>query len=204
MRPSPVNYAALATEQRHPKSENLDRLSPLAIVRLMNREDARVLKAVARAQSSIAEAIKLIVRQMKAGGRLHFIGAGTSGRLGVLEAAECPPTFNTPPEMIQAIMAGGLGAVFRSKEGAEDSEKEAIAAVKQKVRPGDVVVGIAASGVTPFVRTALKFSRQRNARTILLTCNPRVREMVDIKIALSTGPEILTGSTRLKAGTACK
>ena len=165
---------------------------------------ARYSEAVRRAESPIARAIRLIARYMKAGGRLHFIGAGTSGRLGVMEAAECPPTFNTPPAMIQAIMAGGPGAVFRSKEGAEDSEKNAAAAIKRKVRSGDVVVGIAASGVTPFVRTALIRSRRRGAKTILITCNPLAREPVDIKIALATGPEVLTGSTRLKAGTACK
>jgi len=201
---SRVNYAVLTTEQSHPKSGDLDLLSPRAFVRLMNREDARVLKAVSRAERPLARAIVLIARQLKTGGRLFFIGAGTSGRLGILEAAECPPTFNTPPELIQAVMAGGPSAVFRSKEGAEDSEREAAAAVRRKVRRGDVVVGIAASGVTPFVRAALKHGRARGAKTLLITCNPGVRQAVDIKIALATGPEILTGSTRLKAGTACK
>lgn len=201
---SQVNYAALATEQSHPKSGNLDQLSPRALVRLMNREDRQALKAVARAQGPIAQAILLIAAHMKTGGRLFFVGAGTSGRLGVVEAAECPPTFNTPPGLIQAIMAGGPSAVFRSKEGAEDSEMDAAAAVRRKVRRGDIVVGIAASGVTPFVRTALRVSRMRGARTILVTCNPSVRERVDVKIPLATGAEVLTGSTRLKAGTTCK
>jgi N-acetylmuramic acid 6-phosphate etherase len=201
---SPVNYATLATEQRNPKSTQLDFLSVRAFVRLMNREDARVLQAVSKAQGSISQAILLIAKHMKSGGRLFFVGAGTSGRLGVLEAAECPPTFNTSPTLIQAIMAGGAAAVFRSKEGSEDSQTAAATLVRRKIRRNDVVVGVAASGVTPFVKTALKRSRAQKAKTILVTCNPLARETVDVRIVLPTGPEVLTGSTRLKAGTACK
>jgi len=202
----PLNYAALSTEQSHPRSKNLDRLTPLQIVRLMTRADRQVLRSIAQAQARIAWAIRLIVSQLRKGGRLFFMGAGTSGRLGVIEAAECPPTFNTSPSLVQAVMAGGPTAVFRSKEGAEDSEKEAVAACRRVgVRSNDVVVGIAASGVTPFVGAALRYARGRKARTVLLTCNPNSPARVaHVTIALRTGPEILTGSTRLKAGTACK
>ena len=171
----------------------------------MAREDRQVLKAVAQARPAIVRAVKIIAEAFRKEGRLFFIGAGTSGRLGVLEAAECPPTFNTPPSWIQAVMAGGRSSVFRSKEGAEDSEKEGSAQVRKRVRKGDVVVGIAASGVTPFVRAALSASRRLKARTVLVTCNPHPpAQAADIVIALPTGPEILSGSTRLKAGSACK
>ncbi len=201
-----VNYAALSTEQTHPRSKNLDRLSPSQIVRLMNREDRQVLQAIAQARKRVVRAIRLIVQALRKDGRLFFIGAGTSGRLGVIEAAECPPTFSTPPGLVQAIMAGGKSAVFRSKEGSEDSEKEAVSAVRRAgVGRNDVVVGIAASGVTPFVRSALRAARGRRAHTVLLTCNPGPpANLAHVVIALRTGPEILAGSTRLKAGTACK
>jgi len=150
-----VRYARLATEQRNPRSRDLDRLSPRAIARLMNREDAQAVRAVGRAGRAIARAVELIVRALRARGRLIFVGAGTSGRLGVLEAAECPPTFGTPPSLVQAIMAGGRGAVFRSREGAEDDARAARRAVRARARRGDVVVGVSASGVTPFVGAAL-------------------------------------------------
>lgn len=211
---NPVDYAKLATESRNPRSRSLDLLSTLEIVELMNREDQQVLRAVAQAQKNIARAVRIIVKSLQNKGRLFFAGAGTSGRLGVIEAAECPPTFNTPPGMIQAIMAGGRSAVFKSKEGSEDSETAAKAAVRRAVRKGDVVAGVAASGVTPFVHAALRAARRRCARTILITCNPlpaaatggtsSLFAEADILIILRTGPEILTGSTRLKAGTACK
>lgn len=200
-----VNYATLSTEQPHPRSQSLDRLTPSQIVRLMNREDAQVLRAIAAAQPSIAKAISLITGVLRDGGRLFFVGAGTSGRLGVIEAAECPPTFNTPPSLIQAIMAGGKSAVFQSKEGSEDSESDAVSAVRKRVGKKDVLVGVAASGVTPFVGAALQTARQRGAKTILLTCNPKTPPgRAHLLIALRTGSEILSGSTRLKAGTACK
>ncbi len=201
-----MNYASLSTEKVNPRSLHLDRLSPEQIVRLMNQEDHEVLRALFRARSSIAKAIKLITGSLRGGGRLFFVGAGTSGRLGVIEAAECPPTFNTPPSMVQAIMAGGRSAVFQSQEGAEDSEKDAISAVRRAgIRKGDVVVGVAASGVTPFVGSALKSTRRRLAGTVLVTCNPKSpKNLASILVAMNTGPEILSGSTRLKAGTACK
>jgi len=200
-----VDYGLLPTEQIHPRSRNLDRLSSLQIVRLMNAEDRHVLKAIARAAPRIASAVRRVAGALQRRGRLIFVGAGTSGRLGVIEAAECPPTFNSPPAMVQAIMAGGRPAVFRSKEGVEDSEAQAVAACRRMgVGKGDVMVGIAASGVTPFVRSALRYARGRKARTVLLTCHPKPPKAAEIIIALRTGPEILAGSTRLKAGTACK
>jgi N-acetylmuramic acid 6-phosphate etherase len=201
-----LNYGRLPTEQFNPRSKQLDRLSPLQIVRLMNHEDRQVLTAIDRAQASIARAVQLITEALASDGRLFFVGAGTSGRLGVIEAAECPPTFGTPPSLIQAVMAGGRQAVFRSKEGSEDSEKEAVFAIRRlRVGRKDVVVGIAASGVTPFVRSALIAARRQKAGTVLLTCNPHSpKNLADVVIALQTGPEVLAGSTRLKAGTACK
>ena len=170
----------------------------------MNREDARVVRVVGRELPRIARAIRLVAQTLRHGGRLIFVGAGTSGRLGVLEAAECPPTFHTAPSTVQALIAGGRGAVFRSREGAEDRRVEAREAVRATVRRGDVVVGISASGVTPFVEEALKTARRRHARTMLITCADRTTMPVDVRIALSVGPELLTGSTRLKAGTATK
>ncbi|MBI4609043.1 MAG: N-acetylmuramic acid 6-phosphate etherase [Candidatus Rokubacteria bacterium] len=201
-----IAYERLPTEQDNPRSRNLDRLSPLAIVSLMNREDRFVLAAVRRAGRPIARAVELITECLRHGGRLVFVGAGTSGRLGVLEAAECPPTFGTPPALVQAIMAGGRPSVFRSREGAEDREGEARRAIRRCVRAGDVVVGVSASGVTPFVRAALREARRRRARTVLVATNPLspVGRHADLVIGPRVGPEILAGSTRLKAGSATK
>ena len=205
-RGSGIRYDRLPTEQPNAASRELDRLSALQIATLMNREDRRALVAVGRAAPSIASAVDLIVRSLAAGGRLIFVGAGTSGRLGVLEAAECPPTFNTPPGLVQAVMAGGRSSVFSSREGAEDDAGAAGRAMRARARAGDVVVGVSASGVTPFVRAALRTARARRARTVLVTCTgtppPGVR--ADVVIAVASGPEVLTGSTRLKAGTATK
>src|SRR5437879_3756813 len=172
----------------------------------MNREDRRAVLAVARVRRQIAAAVDAIVAALGGGGRLFFVGAGTSGRLGVLEAAECPPTFGTPPRLVQAIMAGGRPAVFRSREGAEDDARAAARAVGARVRHGDVVVGVSASGVTPFVRAALAAARRRGARTVLVACNPTTTRAApaDVIIAPAPGPEVLAGSTRLKAGTATK
>jgi len=204
--PSRIRYARLATERANPRSRALDLLRPRQIAALMNREDRRAVAAVARARSDIATAVRMIVAALQRGGRLIFVGAGTSGRLGVIEAAECPPTFGTPPRLVQAIMAGGRGAVFRSREGAEDDEIAARRAVRARVRHGDVVVGISASGVTPFVRAALAAARQRGARTVLITCNATGlgTTFANVRIVPVTGPEVLAGSTRLKAGTAAK
>jgi N-acetylmuramic acid 6-phosphate etherase len=204
--PRAIRYERLPTERANRASASLDRLSPRAIAALMNREDARAVRAVGRQARAIAAAVEVIVAALRAGGRLIFVGAGTSGRLGVLEAAECPPTFGTPPRLVQAVMAGGRASVFRSREGAEDDGRAAARAMRARVRRGDVVVGISASGVTPFVRAALAAARRAGARTILVACNPdRARlPRADVLIAPAPGPEVLAGSTRLKAGTATK
>ena len=174
----------------------------------MNREDRRAVVAVGRVQSEIAAAVDMIVTALRDGGRLVFVGAGTSGRLGVLEAAECPPTFGTPRRLVQAIIAGGRGAVFRSREGAEDDVGAARRAVRARVRRGDVVVGISASGVTPFVSAALTAARRRGAKTVRVACNAegafRPPRTTHIRVVPATGAEVLAGSTRLKAGTATK
>jgi N-acetylmuramic acid 6-phosphate etherase len=200
-----IRYDRLPTERRNPRSGRLDQLSAVAISRLMNRADREAVSAVGRAAPAIGKAVTGIAERLRAGGRLIFLGAGTSGRLGVLEAAECPPTFNTGPSQVQAVMAGGRRAVFRSVEGAEDDGSAGARAVRRLARAGDAVVGIAASGVTPFVRAGLAEARHRGAFTIIVTCNPRIpRSTARIVIPLAVGPEVLAGSTRLKAGTATK
>jgi N-acetylmuramic acid 6-phosphate etherase len=197
-------YGQLLTERSARASRSLDRMSALEIARLMNREDQTAVRAVRRALPAVARAVDRSVAALASGGRLFFVGAGTSGRLGVLEAAECPPTFGTPPSLVQAIMAGGRAAVFRSREGAEDDPRAAARAVRARVRRGDVVVGVSASGVTPFVRAALAAARQRGAATVMIACNPRKHGGAGSLIALASGPEVVAGSTRLKAGTATK
>jgi N-acetylmuramic acid 6-phosphate etherase len=200
-----IRFDRLPTERPNPRSRALDRLGPAAIARLMNRADHDVIRAVGRAAPAIGRAVTAIVARLDTGGRLIFVGAGTSGRLGVIEAAECPPTFNTSPGQVQAVMAGGRAAVFRSVEGSEDDARAGAHAMQRRARRGDAVVGIAASGVTPFVRAALAEARKRGALTVLVTCNPQVpRVAAGMVIALSVGPEVLAGSTRLKAGTATK
>jgi N-acetylmuramic acid 6-phosphate etherase len=198
-------FDALATEQRNVNTWELDRLSIPEIVAVMAREDAQVPVAVAAEATSIARAVQLLVDRVKRGGRIVFAGAGTSGRLGVMEAAECPPTFDTPPSLVSAVIAGGPGAVFRSVEGAED-DATAGARAAAKLRPVDVLLGVAASGVTPFVQGALAKARSRRAGTVLVACNREgvPPECADVVIAVATGPEVITGSTRLKAGTATK
>jgi N-acetylmuramic acid 6-phosphate etherase len=202
--PSRVRYERLATERVNPRSRSLDRLDARAIATLMNREDRRVVAAVGRVAPAIAAAVDVIVASLSARGRLFFVGAGTSGRLGVLEAAECPPTFGTPRTLVQAIMAGGRSSVFRSREGAEDDARAARAAVRARVRRGDVVVGVSASGVTPFVREALAGAADRGAATILVACNATRAPGRALLVAPAPGAEVLAGSTRLKAGTATK
>lgn len=198
-------YDRLATEQRNEATWDLDRLPVEQVLDRMAEEDARVPAAVAAERPSIARAVELIVGRLRAGGRLLFAGAGTSGRLGVLEAAEGPPTFNTPPDLVQAVIAGGPKAVFRSVEGAEDDAGAGARAVA-KLGRRDVLVGIAASGVTPFVRGALRAARRRKAATVLVTgAGDAVPPgEADVVIAPATGPEVIAGSTRLKAGTATK
>jgi len=200
-----IRFDRLPTELSNPRSRALDRLGPTAIARLMNRTDHDAIRAVGRAAPAIGRAVTSIVERLDAGGRLIFVGAGTSGRLGVIEAAECPPTFNTSPGQVQAVMAGGRGAVFRSVEGSEDDGRAGAQAMRRRARRGDAVVGIAASGVTPFVRAALAEAKRRGALTVLVTCNPRApRGAAGMVITLNVGPEVLAGSTRLKAGTATK
>jgi N-acetylmuramic acid 6-phosphate etherase len=205
---SRIRYARLATERANSRSRALDRMTPAGIAALMNREDRRAVAAVGRVRPQIAAAVELIVAALQKGGRLFFVGAGTSGRLGVLEAAECPPTFGTPPRLVQAIIAGGRGSVFRSREGAEDDQTAARRAVRRRVRRGDVVVGVSASGVTPFVRAALAAARRQGAATVLVACNAEGvrsrRSAATLRVVPLTGPEVLAGSTRLKAGTATK
>jgi len=195
------------TEQRNPRSRGFDKKSSLEIARILNREDARVALAVRRELPKIARAVNSIVKAFQSGGRLIYIGAGTSGRLAVLDAAECPPTFGTSPKMVQAIIAGGAKALTHAVEGAEDSAAQgARDLVRARVSKRDVVVGIAASGTTPYVLGALKFARGRGAFTIGITSNaasPLARQ-AQIAIVPDTGPEAIAGSTRLKAGTAQK
>jgi N-acetylmuramic acid 6-phosphate etherase len=200
-----ASWARLSTERANPASRALDRMTAVEIARLMNREDQAAVRAIRRALPAIGRAVDLIVTALANRGRLFFIGAGTSGRLGVLEAAECPPTFGTSPRLVQAIMAGGRSSVFRSREGAEDDASAAARAVRARVRRRDVVVGVSASGVTPFVRSGLAQARKLGARTVLVVCNPRpARGVGDVVITLAPGPEVLAGSTRLKAGTVTK
>ena len=197
----------LLTEQVNPNSLNLDKLSSLELVELFNAEDEKAVAAVEKAKVQLAEAIERTADSLHHGGRLFYIGAGTSGRLGVLDAAECPPTFCTPPELVQGIIAGGAGALLRSSEDLEDSAGDGEAAIAQRqITQLDVVVGITAGGTTPYVHGALQAARQRGATTIFIACVPieQVEAAVDIDIRLLTGPEVVAGSTRLKAGTATK
>lgn len=196
------------TEQRNPRTQDIDRASPRELVALLNAEDRRVAEAVAEEADRIAEAMALVEAAFRNGGRLLYVGAGTSGRLGVLDATECPPTFGTPPELVVGIIAGGTPALLRAVEGAEDDVNAAMAEMDaRRVGPADVVVGIAASGVTPFVRAALGRAQTLGARTVFLACAEPpalLRETCDVCIVVRTGPEAVTGSTRLKAGTATK
>ena len=196
------------TERRNPRSATIDTASALEIVDLIGAEDAGVPAAMARAREDIARAIDLVEAAFRAGGRLLYVGAGTSGRLGVLDAAECPPTFGTPPEMVVGIIAGGLPALIRSVEGAEDDVNAAIGEMDaRRVGPNDAVVGIAASGTTPYVRAALGRAQALGARTVFLSCSEPpalLRDTCDACITVLVGPEIVTGSTRMKAGTATK
>jgi N-acetylmuramic acid 6-phosphate etherase len=197
----------LLTEQINPESQNLDQLTSLELVELFNREDAKTLSAIAAAQTQLAQAIDLTAESLSRGGRLFYVGAGTSGRLGVLDAAECPPTFCTPPDLVQGIIAGGAGALIRSSEDLEDRLEDGAEAIAHRhVTELDVVVGISAGGTTPFVHGAIQAARQRGARTILIACVPaeQVKIEADLDIRLLVGPEILAGSTRLKAGTVTK
>ena len=196
------------TERRNPRTVAIDLASPAEIVDLMGAEDALVPAAVATQRDAIARTIAMVEDAFRASGRLFYVGAGTSGRLGVLDASECPPTFGTDPEMVQGIIAGGLPALTRSQEGAEDVASDGARAIDDHgITAKDVVVGIAASGTTPYVHAALARARELGARTVILSCSPPPAEVVaaaDVAIVPIVGPEVVTGSTRLKAGTATK
>jgi N-acetylmuramic acid 6-phosphate etherase len=199
---------ARLTERRNVRSQDIDVATPREIVTLINTEDALVPGAVAAEGAALARVIELAEAAFRGGGRLVYVGAGTSGRLGVLDAAECPPTYGTPPEMVVGVIAGGAQALVRSVEGAEDDVNAGLEAMNdRRVGPRDVVIGIAASGTTPYVRAALSQAQTLGARTVLLTCaDPPalLRETCDECIVLRVGPEVVTGSTRMKAGTATK
>lgn len=197
----------LPTEAINSASLSIDKMPALDIVDLMLGEDKKVVAAVQKERERIAHGVDIIAGALKKGGRLILVGAGTSGRLGVLEAAEMPPTFSTKPELVQGIMAGGQEAVFRAREGVEDNYEEGGRSLARlRVGKRDVVVGVSASGITQFVRGALTVARKKGARIIFVTCWPgtELQNYVDLIIAPSVGPEVIAGSTRLKAGTATK
>jgi len=198
---------SVLTEQRNPASVNIDTMSASELVQLINSEDATVAAAVAHERDGIAAAVELIVDRLRRGGRLIYVGAGTSGRLGVLDASECPPTFGTEPEMIEGVIAGGYGALVRAREGAEDDRDAGGIDLRERdVGPDDVIMGIATSGGTPYVQGALEEAVRSGAGTVFLCCTPVERGAVptDVTITPLTGPEVVTGSTRMKAGTATK
>jgi len=200
-------FEHLTTEARNPASEDLDGLTALEIVQLINAEDAKVAAAVAEQSAAIAQAIDVIAERLARGGRLIYIGAGTSGRLGILDAVECPPTFNTHPTQVVGVIAGGYAALTSAVEGAEDRPELAIEDLKNvRLTDGDVVVGIATSGRTPYVLGSLEYAQSVGAYTIGLSCNrdPQIATRCDLSITPVVGPEVVSGSTRMKAGTATK
>lgn len=207
VKPQSESRAHLATEQRNPASMNFDRLTIGEAVALMQREDRAIHDALELARPAITRAVELVVERLRRGGRLIYVGAGTSGRLAVLDASECPPTFQTPPELIQALIAGGPRALTGAVEGAEDDlEAPRRELARRKLGANDVLFGIAAGGTTPFVHAALDFARERGAATVFFACVPfeQAPDAAEVSIRVVTGPEVLTGSTRLKAGTATK
>lgn len=205
-----LEISLLATEQNNPRTRNIDIASTEEILKMINEEDKTVPLAVEKEIPNIAKGVELIVEAFKNGGRLFYIGAGTSGRLGIVDASECPPTFGTPPEMVQGIIAGGKEAVFRAKEGCEDNENEGRKVIDEYgITQSDVVVGIAASGRTPFVKAAVNEAKARGIKTIFIATSPveKVKElgvMADVYICPVVGPEVIAGSTRMKSGTAQK
>ena len=199
--------SSLLTEERNQESMRVDEMSVAEILDLMNREDRKVAEAVAKELPYIEKAVNFVVESLSRGGRLFYIGAGTSGRLGVLDAAECPPTFSTPAETVQGIIAGGPEALVISMEGAEDDvESGPLELARRKLTERDVALGIAASRRTPYVVQAIEYAKSKGAKTIYLCCNPRAQMdvEVDVSICPTPGPEVITGSTRMKAGTAQK
>lgn len=202
-----VELKSIATEQRNPNTLHIDTLPTLEMVKLINQEDHHVAEAVALVVDKIAQAIDIIADRLSKGGRLIYCGAGTSGRLGILDAVECPPTYSTDPEMVQALMAGGYPAIFKAVEGAEDSKELGVEDMKKIDFTGkDVLVGIAASGRTPYVLGCMEYAKALGATTISVTCCPGsvLDRYADIGIAPAPGPEVVTGSTRMKSGTAQK
>ena len=202
-----IELSHLATERRNPRSRDIDSLPTLDMIRVIHAEDKSVALAVERILPDIAEAVDLISSRLSTGGRLIYIGAGTSGRLGILDAVECPPTYGTPPELVQGIIAGGTPAIFQAQEGAEDNPSLAEEDLKEHgLCALDVLVGIAASGRTPYVLGGLKYARSIGAATIALACTPApaIAEFASVSLVPITGPEVITGSTRMKAGTAQK
>jgi N-acetylmuramic acid 6-phosphate etherase len=201
------SYQLAATERRNPRSRRLDQLATRELLKMINREDRLVPRAVGRELAPISRAVEVVAKSIQQGGRWIYVGAGTSGRLAALDAAECPPTFGVPSRLVQAVVAGGRRALTRAAEGVEDSASQgARDLAARKIGARDIVIGVTASGGTRYVLGALRFARQRGATTVLLTSNrnsPAIR-LADITIAPRTGPEVIAGSTRLKAGTAQK
>jgi N-acetylmuramic acid 6-phosphate etherase len=200
-------WESLPTEAINPVSLAVDKTPVADIVEMVLNEDRKVIAAVQKERERIAHGVEIITHALRKGGRIIFIGAGTSGRLGVVEASEMPPTFGTSPSTVQAIMAGGQDAVFRAKEGVEDNYEEGARSISRlRLNPRDVVIGVSASGMTPFVRGGLTRARKAGAKIIFITCWPgsELQNFVDLQIAPAVGPEIIAGSTRLKAGTATK
>ena len=202
-----MNLERLLTEKRNPDTKNIDMLSTLEIVAAIQREDEKVAAAVKMTLPDVAAAVELIVDALKCGGRLFYLGAGTSGRLGVLDAAECPPTFSTEPELVQAIIAGGNAAMFQAVEGAEDDSQQARLDLQSRgLKPQDAVVGLSASGRTPYVIGGLRYAKQIGAVRLAVVCVPDAEMAADAQITMAAlvGPEVIAGSTRMKAGTAQK
>ena len=202
-----MNLERLMTEKRNPDTKNIDMLSTLEIVAAIQREDEKVAAAVKMTLPDVAAAVELIVDALKRGGRLFYLGAGTSGRLGVLDAAECPPTFSTEPELVQAIIAGGNAAMFQAVEGAEDDSQQARLDLQSRgLKPQDAVVGLSASGRTPYVIGGLRYAKQIGAVRLAVVCVPDAEMAADAQITMAAlvGPEVIAGSTRMKAGTAQK
>ena len=202
-----VELKKIATEQRNPNTMNIDSLSTHEMIRLINREDHRVAEAVSQVTEEIAKAVDVIADRLSKGGRLIYCGAGTSGRLGILDAVECPPTYSTEPEMVQGLIAGGYPAIFKAVEGAEDSKELGVEDMKGiRFTAGDVLVGVAASGRTPYVLGCMEYAKELGAVTVAVTCCPGsvLDTYADIGIAPAPGPEVVTGSTRMKSGTAQK
>jgi N-acetylmuramic acid 6-phosphate etherase len=205
--PTHSKWESLPTEAINPVSLAVDKTSVAEIVEMVLNEDRKVIAAVQKERERIAHGVEIVTQSLRKGGRIIFIGAGTSGRLGVVEAAEIPPTFGTPPSTVQAIMAGGQDAVFRAKEGVEDNFEEGARSLsRMRLNTRDVVIGVSASGMTPFVRGGLTRARKAGAKIIFITCWPgsELQNFVDLQIAPAVGPEVIAGSTRLKAGTATK